>query len=200
MRRIVAQHLASNSEFRNYRYPRLMRLARWAVQYPALALPIAAVPYIAALLLARLDWLPIFPLSTDSQAHALDFWTINIGVLTAQAALIGLIFPLVIAFVGLLNQGRASFASRLTIYIESSSAIFVGVNSLLLCVGIATQLPFAAKMNDTVAAFTLLNLAWFTLNVGALVWFVLRTIDFLHPESARRSCKPMSPMWSGHAS
>lgn len=177
VRSIVARHLHGNREFRAHRYPRLMQLARWAVGHPVYALVIAGLPYAAVILLAHFGCLHGFDLATDIR----DFWTVNIGVLTVQAALVGLVFPLVIAFVGLLNQGRASFASRLTVYIESSSAIFVGVSSLLLCVAIAAQLPFASKIGDACAAITLLNLAWFAINVGALAHFVLRTIAFLHP-------------------
>lgn len=183
--RVVDRQLYSNVEFCAHRYPRLMRLARWAVHHPILAPTIVALPYFAVLLLAKYGWLHGFDLAADDQASVRDFWTVNIGVLAVQAALVGLVFPLVIAFVGLLNQGRASFASRLTIYIESSSAIFVGVSSLLLCVAIASQLPFAAKLGDAAAAMALLNLAWFAVNVGALSHFVLRTIAFLHP--ARRA-------------
>ncbi|BBB12247.1 hypothetical protein [Sphingopyxis sp. FD7] len=182
VRRIVARHLRGNPEFRTHRYPRLMRLAMWIVRHPIRALAIVALLYAFAVLSTLFDRLPSFTLATDKQASVRDFWTVNIAVLAVQAALVGLVFPLVIAFVGLLNRGRASFASRLTIYIESSSAIFVGVSSLLLCVAIAAQLPFAAKMGDAGAAVTLLNLAWFAINVGALAYFVLRTIAFLHPE------------------
>lgn len=181
VQRIVARQMHDNHEFRVHRYPRLMRLARWAVDHPLYAVAIAALPYATIFLLTFFGCLYAFDLFTDIQ----DFWIVNIAVLTVQAALVGLVFPLVIAFVGLLNQGRASFASRLTIYIESSSAIFVGVSSLLLCVMVAAQLPFASKIGEARAAFTLLNLVWFALNVGALAYFVLRTIAFLHP--GRRS-------------
>lgn len=159
VRGIVARHLRGNLEFRAHRYPRLMRLAMWIVRHPVRALAIVALLYASAVLSGQFDRLPSFTLATDIQASVRDFWTVNIAVLAVQAALVGLVFPLVIAFVGLLNRGRASFASRLTIYIESSSAIFVGVSSLLLCVAIAAQLPFAAKMDHAGAAVTLLNLA-----------------------------------------
>lgn len=175
--RIVVRHLNDNREFRVHRYPRLMRLSRWLVGHPVCALAIVAIPYAAVILLAHFGCLHSF----DSAADVQYFLTVNTGVLTVQAALVGLVFPLVIAFVGLLNRGRASFASRLTVYIESSSAIFVGVSSLLLCVAIAAQLPFAANMDGESTAVTLLNLVWFAINVGALAHFVLRTIAFLHP-------------------
>lgn len=182
VRHVVDKHLRGNQEFINNRYSRLLRLARWIVQHPVLAPATVAALYATILFLGWLDWLPCFTLAADIQASVRDFWTINVALVTVQAALVGLVFPLVIAFVGLINQGRASFASRLTIYIESSCAIFVGVSSLLLCVVIAIQLPFAAALNEAGAVVSLVNLIWFTINVGALACFVLRTVDFLHPE------------------
>ncbi len=87
--RIVDRHLYSNLEFCAHRYPRLMRLARWAVHHPMLAPTIVALPYFAVLLLARYGWLHGFDLATDDQASVRDFWTVNIGVLAVQAALVG---------------------------------------------------------------------------------------------------------------
>lgn len=182
VRRIVDRHLRSNSEVEDHRYPRFIRLARWAVRRPFLAAAIVALPYLYVLTLAYAGWVLAIELATDADASVRDFWTINVGVLGVQATLVGLVFPLVIAFVGLFNQGRASFASRLTIYIQSSNAIFVGVSSLALCVAITIELPFASLMNDTGAAVTLLNVGWFAINSAALAYFVLKTIAFLHPE------------------
>jgi hypothetical protein len=179
---VVEQHLHRNQEFLTHRYPALMRLAIWSVRHPIRTLAAITLLYVCAIFSAHLEWPASFTLATDEQASVRDFWTINIAALSVQAALVGLVFPLVIAFVGLLNQGRASFASRLTIYIESSNAMFVGLSSLLLCVAISAQLPFASFMGDADAAVTLLNLAWFAINIGALAHFVLRTIAFLHPE------------------
>lgn len=179
---IVTQHLQGNLEFRAHRYPRPMRIAQWAVSHPLLVVWMMVLSYLATIQLVRVGLLPVMLLATDEQASVRDFWTVNVGVLGVQAALVGLVFPLVIAIVGLLNQGRASFASRLIIYVESSAAIFVGVSSLLFCVAIAFQLPFASRFGAAAAAVTLLNLTWFVINAFGLAYFVLRTIAFLHPE------------------
>ncbi|EEE44741.2 hypothetical protein SADFL11_2029 [Roseibium alexandrii DFL-11] len=128
-----------------------------------------------------MGWVPDFLTGSNEHLNVQDFWTINIGILSVQGTLVGLVFPLVIAFVGLLNQGRASFASRLTVYIESSTAIFVGVSSLLLCVAIVLQLSFVSKLGRSEAFVTLLNISWFSINASALAYFVLHTIAFLHP-------------------
>lgn len=185
VRRVVENHLRSNREFQANLYSRLMRLTVWMADHPIRSLFIVLLIYVDVVLFTRRGWLPAFTLANDWEASVRDFWNVNVAVLGVQGALVGLVFPLVIAFVGLLNQGRASFASRLTIYVESSNAIFVGVSSLLLCVAIAVQLACAARMGDAGAAVTLLNLSWFAINACAIVIFVLHTIAFLHP--ARRA-------------
>jgi hypothetical protein len=181
VRGVVVGHLGSNLEFRANRYPPLVRAMRWAVGNPFLALFLIACPYLGVMLSTQCDWVDSFALAEERNASARDFWTVNVGLFSVQAALVGVVFPLVIAFVGLLNQGRASFASRLTIYIDSSGALFVGVSSLLLCVMIAGQLPFAGNFANVSAAVTLVNIAWFAINALALGYFVMRTIAFLHP-------------------
>lgn len=184
-RDIVAKQLDSNATARTFRHSRLTRVMRWWASSPMRSILIIVLIYAGVQLIGSLGWLSRINVTDVARLEFRDFWTVNIAVLGVQAALIGLVFPLVIAFVGLLNQGRAAFASRLTIYAESSMAVFVGVSSLLLCVAIALQLPFASRTEATGAITTMLNLAWFIGNVGALVYFVLRTIAFLHP--ARRA-------------
>ncbi|UTH47577.1 hypothetical protein KBW81_12760 [Loktanella salsilacus] len=181
LKSIVSAQLEGNSEFRAHRYPLLVRAIRWSIYHPVLALIAISFPYLIVLLSPNFGWVSDLDLTVDKSASVRDFWAVNLGVFTVQAALVGVVFPLVIAFVGLLNQGRASFASRLTIYIDSSAALFVGVSSLLLCVSIAIQLPFGQKFVNVSFAVTLLNVAWFAMNAFALSYFVLRTIAFLHP-------------------
>lgn len=178
---IVARHLGRNSEFRVNRYPPLVRAMRWVVSNPFPALTMVACLYLGILFALHFGWVDDLDPAADNNQSARDFWTVNVAVFGVQAALIGVVFPLVIAFVGLLNQGRASFASRLTIYIASSGAFFVGPSSLLLCIAIAVQLPFGENLVNVSRAATLLNIAWFSVNTLALGYFVLRTIAFLHP-------------------
>lgn len=185
VRKIVAVQLHGNKEFRTHQYPILVRVVRWAIDNPFSALVALICPYLVVFLSQYSGFAENFEAEARSNEHVRDFWTVNLGVFAVQAALISVVFPLVIAFVGLLNQGRASFASRLTIYIDSSAALFVGISSLLLCASIAMQLPFGDQFVEVSRAMTLLNIVWFSVNVGSLGYFLLRTIAFLHP--TRRS-------------
>lgn len=179
---IVTVHL-NGEKARAYRYPFLKRLVMVMGWYPVRSILAVFVLYGCALVLGWSSHGLQFELQDQTIK---DFGTVNVGILGVQAALIGLVFPLVIAFVGLLNQSRASFASRLTIYIESTAAIFTGISSLLLCLAIATQLSIASQLGaNAMLASTMLNLLWFAANVFSLSYFVLRTIAYMHP--ARRT-------------
>lgn len=185
--------LRENRSARSQRYPWAKRVAMWSGQHPIRSIVTVTLLYAAVILESQygllsnaLDLAAGANADTNARIGFRDFWTVNIALLGVQGALIGLVFPLVIAFVGLLNQGRAAFSSRLTIYIEATAALFVGLSSLLLCVALALQLPFAAQLETSGGAVvTALNLAWFVINVAALAYFILRTIAFLHP--ARRA-------------
>lgn len=179
---IVLVHM-NGEKSRAYRYPFLKRSVMAIGKHPIRSIVAVTVLYGCALALGELERIPQLELQDQTIK---DFGTANVGILGVQAALIGLVFPLVIAFVGLLNQGRTSFATRLTIYIESTAAIFTGISSLLLCLAIAIQLSLASQLGaNAILTSTVLNLLWFIANVLSLSYFVLRTIAYMHP--ARRT-------------
>lgn len=179
---IVTVHL-NGEKARAFRYPFLKRFVMAMGRHPVRSIIAVIVLYCSAL---ALGWSShVAQLDLQDQTIE-DFGAVNVGILGVQAALIGLVFPLVIAFVGLLNQSRASFATRLTIYVESTAAIFTGISSLLLCLAIALQLFVASQLGvNATLACAALNLLWFAANLSALSYFVLRTIAYMHP--ARRT-------------
>lgn len=181
VQKLERTHFARNQALRDARHGAPMRLMRWMTRHIALTVVMLLAVYAGTE--AVTWWQPLGgPAAPNIDDYFRDFEAVNGAVLAAQTTFIGIVFPLVIAFVGLLNQGRASFASRLTIYVEETAAIFVGASSLLLCVAIVAQMPFAGQLPvRLVAAGAVLNILWFCLNVGALAYFLLRTIDYLHP-------------------
>lgn len=111
-----------------------------------------------------------------------DLQTINLALLGAQATLLGLVYPLVIALVGLLFQESGARTGRLTIYFKETEAAAVGALSLALVAAIGLQsLTYAHLPLKMVGAMTVLNLLWFLANLGGLAVFVLRSLDFIRP-------------------
>ncbi|MDP2009449.1 MAG: hypothetical protein Q8K11_04675, partial [Phenylobacterium sp.] len=141
-----------------------------------------AVVALGAALLPAPAWTPDPPEVSD---YFRDLQTINLGLLGAQAALLGLVYPLVIGLVGLLFEARSARGNRLQVYFRETEALAVGGMSLALLMFMALQLPCLAvsPLNVGVSA-TVLNVLWFTANLLALGFFVIRSLDFMRP--ARR--------------
>lgn len=184
--RLHARHLRRNPAAREWR-PGLVRRALGVIdRHSRAALALALATYAAVALSAAVvpapGWSPDPPSVSD---YFRDLQTINLGLFGAQAALLGLVYPLVIGLVGLLFEARSSRGNRLQVYFRETEALAVGGTSLALLMFMGLQLlGFAvAPLNIGVAA-TVLNVLWFTVNLGALGFFVVRSLDFMRP--ARR--------------
>lgn len=179
---IRRRHFRQNETLRSHRYSLVRRAVAGVARHPFFAVALGVAAYAVVSWVTWLAPLPGPPTPAGLKDYFRDFQAINAAVLGAQASFIGIVFPLVIAFVGLLNQGRASFATRLTIYFEETAAAFVGGSALILCIALVLQMPFTAQVPERVAAAaTVLNILWFTANVVALAFFIFRTIDYVHP-------------------
>ena len=182
VRQKVNRHFLTNRSLREYRYPAIRRAMESVAAHPLWSIGVIAALYA---IVSVWTWFAPLPGPTaPDKVHDYfrDFQAINMALLGVQASFIGLVFPLVIAFVGLLNQGRASFATRLTIYFNESGARLVGVSSLLLCAVIALQLPLSGIVPvRVIAAGTILNLIWLALNIAVLGFFLFRTVAFVQP-------------------
>ncbi|MDV6316687.1 hypothetical protein [Idiomarina sp. HP20-50] len=102
----------------------------------------------------------------------------------AQVTLLALIFPLVIALIGLLLRGRAANESLWTIYRQHSSFMLVGLSSVSFCIFyISANVidPFLSYSGRI--AFTSTSAIWFTVNILLSARFLWRTIQFLSANS-----------------
>jgi hypothetical protein len=129
-------------------------------------------------------WFRFNPRPHDVTDYYRDFQTINVGLLGTQAALVALIYPLVIALVGVLFEARTTTGGRLDVFVSETEAIVTGGSALLLCAIIALQLPFGAQFPvRMVVATTVMNVAWFVLNAWGAGFFVVRAFDFVRPQT-----------------
>ena len=107
---------------------------------------------------------------------------INTALLSAQAALIALIYPVVVALVGVLFGARATAAARLATFLRETEAVASGGSALGFCgasalaVGLAGTLPLPSA-----AALTSVNLIWFMANLAGIGFFLSRTLTYLRP-------------------
>lgn len=98
----------------------------------------------------------------------------------AQVTLLGLIFPLVIAFIGILLQGKSSNESLWVIYRHNSGFMLVGFSALTLSfsfVLLKTYEPWLT--HQFLVAASISTTAWFLTNLVLSVWFLWKTVAFL---------------------
>lgn len=174
-------HLRNNSTIKAQRRTLDRVVIDWVAKRPLATISIGIILYNAVLYCTWLQPVQGPTIPEGLKEYYRDFSSLNIALLGTQAALIGLVFPLVIAFVGLLNQSHPSFASSFSIYLERTNVKFVAISSLLLCGAIVFIVPISAQLPvRVIAASTIVNILWFSINLVILSRFLLLSIRALH--------------------
>lgn len=110
-----------------------------------------------------------------------DLKTASLYLFAAQATLIGLIFPIVIAYVSLASVGRASSDKLMNIYKTHTGFNLLASSSFLLLVSYAFLFIFDSFFNISlfkIAQFVFL--IWFVFNLYLIYVFLSKTIDFIY--------------------
>lgn len=182
-------HLRANSTSRSLRYGPLRRILATIARHPLASLAMLILFYFGAVaatwLSPPVSWGPQFPPSAEDYFR--DFQTINLALMGAQATLLGLVYPLVIALVSLLFQETAARGARLNVYFKETEATVVGGMALLFVAVIGVQSPLYGQVPvKAVATATILNILWFTANLVGLAFFVRSSLNFVRPSGRHR--------------
>jgi len=185
----VRSHLKRNPASRLLRYGPARRTLATAARHPVLCSMLLALIYAAALsvawLIPSLPWGPQTPDRIGDYFR--DFQTINLALMGAQATLLGLVYPLVIALVSLLFQESTARGARLNVYFKETEARVVGGTALLFVAVVSAQSVFYGQAPvRVVAAVTVVNILWFIANLGGLAFFVLSSLEFVRPTGRHR--------------
>ena len=176
----IRETLYQNDIFKNNRWSQIERLVIWGAKHIVLA---NLILIIIALLLSsfistKYDFLKqLLPLSLNGLTSIIEFQSIIFG---AQVTLLGLIFPLVIAFIGILLQGKSSNESMWTVYRNNSGFMLVGFSALTISMAfILFKLmePWLTYQETVAASISLTN--WFLINLSLSGWFLWKTVKFL---------------------
>jgi hypothetical protein len=168
-----------NSAFRKICFPRFQK---WLINISTNPLRHTTGLFFLVLLLSfhcyqlsSFSWFPSFSYS----AHKELFKTL----LTIQATLAALTYPIIIGFVSLLFQSRKSAKARLHIYLIYSGALLSGMSSLYLVMVMSLQYVFFNSVLPQVITFwTALDLTWFLFNIAGIMWFLFQTVEFIRPD------------------
>jgi hypothetical protein len=103
---------------------------------------------------------------------------------TVQAAISGLIYPIVISFVTFLLQRRHSAKASFDVYLNDTLAILSGVSGLSLILIMAIQHLLLSKVSNQIAMLWMaIDTLWFVVNLTGTIWFLTRTFEYLRPDT-----------------
>lgn len=120
------------------------------------------------------------PLKTWGQSELLTYFGTAWSV---QATVVALVYPLVVSFVTLLLQRRATAKVALTAYLLETGVKPSGASSFALLVLMTLQYMVLSWMSiQQVQALMVANLVWLAVNLFLTGWFLARTAQYLQDE------------------
>lgn len=123
------------------------------------------------------DLINLFPEARKYKESILDWQVVLLG---AQLTIIGLIFPLVIGFVGILIQNASANRALWEMYRRYSSFMFIGMSGVALSVVIILIEITNPWMTDKVNVIFTLGLAgWLIFNIISIGWLIHATVVFI---------------------
>lgn len=181
--RVHRRHFRHNPTITSFRYSWWRLRINAIARHPLISLGLLIFLFIAAALLCehlvagpQIKWLV-------ADAKDEDFQNIMTGLLAAQAALIALVFPLIIALIGVLFELRTTSGVRINIFLKETESLVVGGSALTLSAALAIQLLLFPHL-PVVARGTavILDVLWFVVNVAFLAFFLFGAVNFVRPE------------------
>lgn len=182
--KLLRDQFSTNAELLKCRYSWPRRSLRAIVRRKRMTVVLLLACYFFT---AAIAWYVYpFPQGPQVPAHIKDYYrdiqTITSGLITAQATLIGLVFPIVIALVSLLTDGRVTNQGRLQLFLSETEAALVGISGLSFLFIASVQMLLFSQVPDRVgAALTVINILWFGFNVVTIGFFLFQTLRYVQP-------------------
>ena len=185
--RTVREWLAQRSASGTFGASRAEQLVSFAAGHPFVCVSAMVVlklltaflwwgaPRFLALTIPSYDWS-----NAEFAAYFGTLWSV-------QATIAALVYPIVIAFVAVLLQRRATAKLSLQLYLRDAAALAAGISSIALVSMMGIEylaVPYAPP--EWVAMGAAGDCAWFFLNVVLTAWFLYRTVRYLDDSTRMR--------------
>lgn len=122
------------------------------------------------------DYIFDVDIENNIQSHLYTIWPI-------QAAIAGVIYPIVIGFISIILQKQNADKVLLRIYLRDSAGKLAGLMSLFLILGMTIQYLFVPLANKNIIyIWSLNNALFFSINIMMTIWFLYRTFLFIRPD------------------
>lgn len=134
-----------------------------------------ACPRFLALTVPSYDWS-----NAEFAAYVGTLWSV-------QATIAALVYPIVIAFVAVLLQRRATAKLSLQLYLRDAAALTAGISSIALVATLGGEylaVPYVTP--EWIAMGAAGDCFWFFANVVLTAWFLYRTVLYLDDSTRMR--------------
>ena len=174
------------------------RLLMWGGLHP---LRFAATVALLSLLIslpalpaARPEWVVIpFPDLPSDYSHAAFFGT----VWAVQATLVALVYPIVLTFVPILLQRRASARFSLVVYMHDSGVVPAGTSSLLLLAWMSLEYLASPYVEPRYFLFAAVSHGlWFIANLWLTAQFLVKTVKYVRGEFGEAAYRRLAVHYS----
>lgn len=176
------EHIRQNPWYRFYQISFARHVLRWFARHWVLLIMSVVVLYGVAALIGRTEWLASHTQVLDNNLSD-KLGGLNLSLLAAQAAIIGVVYPIVIGLITTLFQSDQMRRHRIAAYFGQSEVVPLGVSGLLMLASLAIQ----GIVQQYVSAseyllLTILNIIWFSGNLIGTGYFLWTSRLFLMPE------------------
>lgn len=136
------------------------------------------------------DWVAIpFPDLPKDYTHTAFFGTIW----SVQATLIALVYPIVLTFVPILLQRRASSKFALAFYMRDSAVLPAGTSSLLFLLVLTVQYLAAYYVPSELFLFgAVFDGLWLLANIGMTGYFLVKTVRYVEEDVGEATYRRLS--------
>lgn len=178
---------STNEVRKAFAYPSVQAVILDAAENPSRHVPIWLT---LALMLSGLTWGLAYQFDvrgTDAYKSA-EIISYLAALWAVQAAVVALVYPIVIGFVALLFQGRQNAKAILYIYLHDTAALLAGLSSIALIALIGVHHLVMYKVSPgVVLVWTAIDSVWFLINMSLTAFFLVRTFEFLLPDKRART-------------
>lgn len=176
----IRETLLRNQNFKNNKWTPLERLVAWGAKNTMKAVSVILTTFILTTIILTKNYEVLKSLAPAPLSSVNPIIEIQSSLFGAQATLVGLIFPLVIAFIGILLQGKAASKAMWVVYKNSSGFMLVGFSSIALLLTMTVIKIISPWVSPEAIIISSAMLAlWFSFNLTLSSWFLWKTVKFL---------------------
>ena len=182
VRKEIEDHRSNNKLFQAYRISPLRKAIRGFVRRPLVTISILSIFISMICYFVKDENLKEYIFVNDTKSGKF-ISNLSLSLLAAQAAILGIVYPIVIGLVSIFLSGQSAKKTRITIFLSETEVRTIGFSSFLFLMTISVETLFLDKVENAVfLILTSVNVLWFVANLVGTAYFLWTSQSFLMPD------------------